>query len=227
MSAPRILALPIALALAVHQWFIWCYAPEAQSGPVQKIFYLHLPLGWWALVSFLTVFVASIGYLWKRDEAWDDLAGAAAEIGVLFAGLALVSGSIWARAEWGHWWLWDPKLTTTLIMWYVYAGYLVLRSAPMGGERRRVVAAVLGVAAFLDVPLVFFATKLWGGVHPVDTARKASGMTAPMWHTVFVGLGAFGLIWLLLLLVRKGQRTRAKQLDARLAERLAAAGEGA
>jgi heme exporter protein C len=227
MTATRILALPIVLALAAHQWFIWKYAPLAQSGPVQKIFYLHLPLGWWALISFFTVFVASIGYLWKRSEVLDDLAGAAAEIGVLFSGLALVSGSIWARAEWGHWWLWDPKLTTTLIMWYVYAGYLVLRASPMGGERRKVVAAVLGVAAFLDVPLVFFATRLWGGVHPAETARKASGMTAQMWHTVFVGLGAFGLVWLLLLLTRRGQRTREKELDARLAERLNSEGEGA
>ena len=187
----RTLSFLAAAALAVHQWFIWSYAPTAQSGPVQKIFYLHLPLAWWALVSFFTVFLSSILYLWKRSEAMDDLAGAAAEIGVLFSGLALVSGSVWARAEWGHWWLWDPKLTTALIMWYVYAGYLVLRASPMGGERRKVVAAVLGVAAFLDVPLVFFATKLWGGVHPADTARKASGMTAEMWHAVFCGACRF------------------------------------
>lgn len=226
MTAIRLLALPAAIALVVHQWFIWQYAPLAQSGIVQKIFYMHLPLAWWALVSFFTVFIASAGFLWKRSEILDDLAGAAAELGVLFATLALISGSIWARAEWGYWWLWDPKLTTTLIMWYVYAGYLVLRSSPLGGERRKVVAAVLGVAAFLDVPLVFFATKLWGGVHPVDTARKASGMTPEMWQTVFVGLVAFGLLWLLLLCTRRRQRSQEKELDARLAEQLNVDGEG-
>lgn len=226
MNLTRILT-PLALAaLAVHQWFIWQYAPVAQSGPVQKIFYLHLPLAWWALVSFFTVFAASILFLWKRSEVWDDLAGAAAEVGVLFSGLALVSGSIWARAEWGHWWLWDPKLTTALIMWYVYAGYLVLRASPLGGERRQIVAAVLGVVAFLDVPLVFFATRLWGGVHPADTARKASGMTGSMWHTVFVGLAAFGVLWLVFLLARRAQRTREKRLDAEMAERLMEDGEG-
>ncbi|SKA70880.1 heme exporter protein C [Paucidesulfovibrio gracilis DSM 16080] len=226
MNLNRILT-PLALAaLAVHQWFIWQYAPVAQSGPVQKIFYLHLPLAWWALVSFFTVFAASILFLWKRSEVWDDLAGAAAEVGVLFSGLALVSGSIWARAEWGHWWLWDPKLTTALIMWYVYAGYLVLRASPLGGERRQIVAAVLGVVAFLDVPLVFFATRLWGGVHPADTARKASGMTGSMWHTVFVGLAAFGVLWLVFLLARRAQRTREKRLDAEMAERLMEDGEG-
>jgi heme exporter protein C len=171
-------------------------------------------------VSFFTVFLASLGYLFKRTVAMDALAGAAAEIGVLFCGLALVSGSIWARAEWGHWWVWDPKLTTTLIMWYVYAGYLVLRAAPMAEERKGLVAAVLGVVAFLDVPLVFFATRLWGGVHPADTARKSSGMTPAMWHTVFAGLVAVGLVWGLLLAVRWAQRRRAERFDARLARQL-------
>lgn len=213
----RILAILAALGLAVQQWFIWQYAPLAQSGVVQKIFYLHLPLAWWGLVSFFVVFAASLGYLFRRTPRLDALAAAAAELGVLLCGLALVSGSIWARAEWGHWWVWDPKLTTTLIMWYVYAGYLVLRAAPVAAERKGLVAAVLGVVAFLDVPLVFFATKLWGGVHPADTARRASGMTAEMWHTVFAGLAAMGLLWLFMLLVRWEQRRREERLQARMA----------
>lgn len=220
MSKTAILALAAAVALAAQQCMIWLYAPLAQSGIVQKIFYIHMPLAWWALVSFLVVFVASLGYLFKRSPGLDALAAAAAELGVLFSGLVLVSGSMWARAEWGHWWLWDPKLTTALIMWYVYAGYLVLRAAPIGRERKGLICAAVGVVAFLDVPLVFFATTLWGGVHPADTARKSSGMTAPMWHTVFAGLVAVGLLWLTLLIIRRSQRRAEARLSAAFARRL-------
>ncbi len=213
----RIFSILAVIAICVQQWFIWSYAPLAQSGVVQKIFYLHLPLAWWGLVSFFVVFCASLAYLFNRSVAMDALAAAAAELGVLFCGLALVSGSIWARAEWGHWWVWDPKLITTLIMWYIYAGYLVLRASSVAGERKGLVSAVLGVVAFLDVPLVFFATKLWGGVHPEDTARKAAGMTAKMWHTVFAGLVAMGIVWGIYLVLRWQQRKKAERLDARMA----------
>ena len=212
----KILAGLAVAALAVHQYMMWAYAPVAQSGPVQKIFYMHLPCSWWALVSFFVVFVSSILFLFKRDGVFDRVAGAAAEIGVLFATLALVTGSVWAKAEWGHWWLWDPKLTTALIMWYVYAGYLVLRSTPMGRDRKALVCAVLGIVAFLDVPLVFFAAKLWGSAHPDGLARKSSGMEVRMWHTVFAGLVAFGFVWGGLLLARIRQLRKQTELEAKL-----------
>lgn len=217
LSKTSILAMAAGVGLAVQHGLIWLVTPEAQSGPVQKIFYMHLPIAWWGLASFLVVFAASLAYLLRRSPRMDALAGAAAELGVLLTTLVLVTGTIWARAEWGHWWVWDPKLTTALIMWYVYAGYLVLRSSPLGRERRALVCAVVGVAAFLDVPLVFFATKLWGGVHPADTAHSASGMTPAMWRTVLVGLGAMGLMWGALLSLRLRQRLAAGRLEALLA----------
>ena len=211
MPNKRILA-PLALAalaaLAVGQWFIWAYAPiEETMGLVQKIFYIHMPLAWWALVSFFVVFCASVRHLMTRSAASDILAGAAAELGVLLSGLALVSGSIWGRAAWNVWWTWDPRLTTTLIMWFVYAGYLVLRGAGgggMGGERRAMVSAVLGVVAFLDVPLVFYSARIWRSVHPAVLASQGGGLEPEMWHTVLVNLAAFGLLWLTLLLLRFG-----------------------
>ncbi len=216
MDKAKLLAILAAPALVLHQWMIWFYAPVAQSGPVQKIFYMHLPCSWWALVSFFIVFGASGLYLITRDDKYDRLAGASAELGVLLATLALGTGSTWARAEWGYWWLWDPKLTTTLIMWYVYAGYLVLRASPVGGSRRALVCAVLGVVAFLDVPLVFFAAKLWGSAHPDGVARQGSGMTAPMWRTFFMGLAAFGLLWGGVLMARVRQFSQRARLDALL-----------
>jgi heme exporter protein C len=212
----KVLAALAAVALLAHQTMIWFYAPVAQSGPVQKIFYMHLPCSWWGLVSFFVVFASSLLFLFKRDPAYDRAAGAAAELGVLFATLSLISGSVWARAEWGHWWIWDPKLTTALIMWYVYAGYLVLRSTPMGRDRKALVCAVLGVVAFLDVPLVFFAAKLWGSAHPDGLARQGSGMEPRMWHTVFAGLVAFGLLWGAMLLTRVGQLARIARLEGML-----------
>ncbi|PKN08315.1 MAG: cytochrome C biogenesis protein CcmC [Deltaproteobacteria bacterium HGW-Deltaproteobacteria-8] len=224
MSSNRnlsILALAALIALIAGQWFIWVYAPiEETMGLVQKIFYIHMPLAWWALVSFFVVFCASIRHLMTRSSGSDILAGSAAELGVLFSGLALISGSVWGRAAWNVWWTWDPRLTTTLIMWFVYAGYLVLRGANMGGERRAMVCAVLGVVAFLDVPLVFYSARIWRSVHPAVLASQGGGMEPEMWHTVLVNLLAFGLLWLTLLVLRFGvgraeERARALMLQGR------------
>ena len=171
MSA--ILAVMALIGLAVSQYFIWVYAPLEQTmGVVQKIFYFHLPLAWWALFSFFLVFVASIVFLIKKDTKWDGLAGAAAESGVLLSALALITGSLWGRAAWNTWWTWDPRLTTTLVMWFVYCGYLVLRTAPINEQKRQKICAALGIVAFLDVPLVFFSARLWRSIHPAVFAAR-------------------------------------------------------
>ena len=174
---PLLLVLLGGAALAVCQWLIFFYAPvEAQLGLMQKVFYTHLPLAWWALISFLVVFVASIVYLIRRSPAADRVCAAAAEVGVLLAGLALVTGMIWARRSWGVWWTWDPRLTTTLVMWFIYAGYLVLRGLDLPPQRKRMICAVVGVVAFLDVPLVFLSARLWRSIHPAVFASKGGGL---------------------------------------------------
>ena len=171
-----ILACVSMALMAVGQYVIWFYAPEEMTmGLVQKIFYSHLPLAWWSFVAFFGVFAASVMVLWTGRECWDVLAGVLAEIGVLFSGLALVTGSIWGRAAWNTWWTWDPRLSTTLVMWFVYAGYLVLRSADVGGTKGAKVRAVLGIVAFLDVPLVFLSARLWRSIHPAVLASKGGG----------------------------------------------------
>lgn len=189
-------ALAGGLALAVCQWLIFHFAPvAAETGVIQKIFYLHLPLAWWALISFFVVFTASILYLMNKKPHWDLLAGAAAEVGVVLAGLALITGSIWARRSWGVWWTWDPRLTTTLIMWFIYAGYLIMRKLDLPENRRRNICAVVGVVAFLDVPLVFFSARLWRSIHPAVFASKDGGMDPDMKLTVIVCVLTFGLLW--------------------------------
>jgi heme exporter protein C len=213
MACVRFLALAAGTALAFCQWLIHGYAPlERTMGQTYKILYLHLPAAWWAMFSFLIVCAASIAYLRRRDPFWDALAGAAAETGALLAALALITGSIWGRHSWGVWWTWDPRLTTTLIMFFLYAGYLVLRRQDIPAERRRLLCAVAGIAAFADVPLVFASARLWQSVHPVVFA-SGGGLEPEMRLTVLACVLASGLLWAALLILRVDL--------ARLEERLA------
>lgn len=206
-----------AVCMAVCQYFIYIYAPvEAVMGLVQKIFYVHLPLSWWGLISFFVIFVYSLVYLKTRNPAHDRVCAAAAEVGVLLASLALITGSLWARHSWGVWWTWDPRLTTTLIMWFVYAGYLVLRGMDLPPARKGIVCAVVGIAAFIDVPLVFLSARLWRSVHPAVFAAKGGGLDPAMLTTVLLCVASFGFIWAALLLTRIGQLAQQERLEALL-----------
>lgn len=194
------------LALVVSQYFIWEYAPrEATMGEVQRIFYFHLPFAWWAFVCFFLVFGASIGVLAGKGMFWDHLAGACGEVGVLFTTLNLISGAAWAKGAWNTWWTWDPRLSTALIMWFVYCAYLVLRSGAAGSLKMRRISAVVGIVAFLDVPLVFFSARLWRSIHPAVFASSGGGLAPEMWHTVVVSVCAWGVMTFVLLYLRTKQ----------------------
>jgi len=203
------------LALAVCQWLIYMYAPlERTMGLVQKIFYLHLPMAWWSMASFLVVCVAGAAYLKTRNRVWDNLAAAAAELGVLLATLALLTGSIWARHSWGVWWTWDPRLTTTLVMWFLYAGYLVFRQQDLTPERKAALCAVIGIVAFIDVPLVFLSARLWHSLHPAVFAAKGGGLEPEMRLTALACVLAFGFLWAGLIGLRATQLRQADRLTA-------------
>lgn len=213
-ALPLLLAVMGGLAFALCQWLIYAYAPvEATLGLSQKIFYVHLPLAWWGLCSFFLVFLGSVSWLWRRRLAADRLALAAAEVGVLLSGLALLTGMFWARRSWGVWWTWDPRLTTTLIMWFIYVGYLVLRGLDVPPMRRSTICAVVGVVAFLDVPLVFLSARLWRSIHPAVFANKEGGLEPQMRMTVFACVTAFGLLWAALVWLRKRQLDLWARLD--------------
>lgn len=215
-----ILALLAGVGLAIAQIFVFVYAPvEATLGPVQKIFYMHLPLAWWALFSFFIVFSASAAWLWRRRPELDNLCAASAEVGLLFSGLALLTGMLWAKKSWGVWWTWDPRLSTTLIMWFIYAAYLLLRHAEMPLERRRVICAVVGIAAFLDVPLVFASARLFRSIHPA-VFGKGGGLTPEMQLTALVSVIAMGLLWLVLILFRWRQLWLQNSLESCLRQKL-------
>lgn len=200
------LAVLGGLALAAAQYFIWIYAPvEATMGVLQKIFYFHLPLAWWGLISFFMVFCASLLFLITRRSVMDRLAQAAAETGLLFSGLALATGSLWAKAAWNTWWTWDPRLSTTLIMWFIYAGYLVLRQSIDNPQKMRALSAVLGIVAFLNVPLVFLSARMWRSIHPAVFGSGGGGLEPEMMTAVMVSIAAWGLLTAAILLFRVRQ----------------------
>ncbi|MDR5708347.1 MAG: cytochrome c biogenesis protein CcsA [Armatimonadota bacterium] len=197
-------ALMVAVSLAWYGSFL--YAPtERVMGQVQRIFYVHLGLWGAALLAFLVTFLSGIQYLRVREAYWDELAGASAEIGVLFNGLVILTGAVWAKPTWGVWWTWEPQLTSTLLQQLVYLGYLVLRAVSEGDRARRL-AAVVGILAFLNLPLVFFSVRLLRGVHPVvfgpDPAGRPTGVEPAMVHALGVTSFAFVLLYSALVRLR-------------------------
>lgn len=205
---------------ALCQYLIFIYAPqEVTMGVVQKIFYLHLPLSWWALFSFLIVCVAGAIFLKTRAPFWDALAAAGAEIGMVLNTLSLLTGSIWARHSWGRWWTWDPRLTTVLILWFLYAACLLLRRLDLPRQQRSTICAVMGIAAFLDVPLVFWSARLWNSIHPAVFAAEKGGLEPEMKLAAFTFVACFGLLWVALLGWRTLQWRSAERLDELAARR--------
>lgn len=210
---PVILAITGALCCAFAQGLIFFYAPvESSLGITQKIFYLHLPLAWWALFSFFLLFLTSAAYIFAKKIYLDSLSAAAAEIGLLFAVLSLITGVIWGKKSWGVWWTWDPRLATTLIMCFIYGAYLIFRGLDMPPARSRLVSAVIGVIAFLDVPLVFFSARIFRSIHPAVFTGQGGGLEPEMKTTIIICIISLGFIWLALFLFRARQLESARRL---------------
>jgi heme exporter protein C len=171
-------------------------------GIVQRIFYIHLPAALTSFLAFLVACVASVGYLVTRRLSWDTVAHASVEIGVLFCTAVLVTGPLWARPVWGAWWPWEPRLTTTLILWLLYVTYLVLRTYGETREQTARMCAILGIIAFLDVPLVYYSVRLWRGIHPVVFGPQGGGIEPRMRDALLVFMAAFAVLYVLLLIHR-------------------------
>ena len=215
------MAITGIIGLAFSQFLIYDYAPlERSMGYAQKIFYYHLPLAWWSFVSFFISFMSAIIYLVKRKTYYDRLSAVSAEIGFLLATLTLITGSIWGRHSWGVWWTWDPRLTTTLVLWFIYAAYLVVRTMPMPTDKRAAVSAVITIIGFLDVPLVFFSARLWRSIHPAVFASKGGGLETQMVHTIIFCVLIFGFIYFPLLAFRLKQVTQMQKLETLRMQRL-------
>jgi len=140
---------------------------ETTMGDAQRVVYVHVAVAWFGLLAFLVMAVAGLLYLLRRDLIWDTWAGAAAEVGWLCCSLTLVTGSLWAHAAWQTWWTWDPRLTTSFILWMVYSGCLLARASVADGHHRARIGAVLALLGAADLPLVVMATRWFRGIHPV------------------------------------------------------------
>ena len=199
----RALTIVTFLLLAVATWMALVYAPtEPLMGHVQRLFYFHMGTVWVATVAFIIVFVASIMYLWKQTRGWDILAYCSAEIGVLFLTITIITGAIWAKPIWGTWWTWDPQLTTTFILWILYIVYLILRSSAGTNTRRAKFAAVFGIIAFIDLPLVYLSVRVMRGISPVVFGPGGGGIEPEMMHAMLVNFAACSLLFIVLLLER-------------------------
>jgi heme exporter protein C len=174
---------------------------DAAQGDVQRIMYVHVPSAWIAYAAFFVTLVGGILYLARRDLAYDRIAAASAEIGLVFTGLTIVSGAIWGKATWGKWWDWDPRLTTTAILFVIYAGYLLLRQSIVDRARRARLAAVLGIVGFINVPVVHFSVLWWRGLHQAPTVLRPGDPTIDhvMLAELIASLLSFSLVYVWLL----------------------------
>ncbi|MDI3269811.1 MAG: cytochrome c biogenesis protein CcsA [Bacillota bacterium] len=176
--------------------------PEAVMGEMVRFLYFHVGSAWVAFLAFGITALASILFLWQRRFLYDQWAAASAEIGVLFTAITLITGMFWARAVWNVWWRWEPRLTTTLILWFIFVAYLLIRSAIEDRQRRGVVAAVVGLVGFANVPLVYLASRLWGGFHPAG-AHLEGRMVVALLVSVLAFTVLYGYLFLLALRVRR------------------------
>jgi heme exporter protein C len=194
----RALGWLAAIGLGIGLVMAFGVAPrEATQGNVQRIMYVHPPLAWVAYVAFAVVAVASVVYLVRRQPAADRLAHASAEVGVIFTGLAIATGSIWGKPTWGTWWTWDARLTSVAILFVMYVGYLLLRGTIDDRDRAARYCAVLGIVAALDMPLVHFSVYWWRTLHQPPSLMKPggfSGSAAILWP-LLVNLGAFTVLY--------------------------------
>jgi heme exporter protein C len=188
-------------------------APDRDMGHLQKIMYVHVPTAWAGLVAFFLVFVSSLLYLWRREARYDLFAAATAEVGVVLTALTLALGSIWGKPTWGVWWTWDPRLTSTAVLLFLYAGYLALRAFTDEPERRARWSAAAGVLAFLNVPIVYMSVRWWRTLHQI----QSSPATLDPAYTLSLRLN--GIALLLILAYFASRRYQAGKAEAMLADR--------
>lgn len=211
LSAVALLSLAGVYLLAL------AYTPvEARQGLAQKIFYLHVPAAWSALLAFSLVGLASALYLWLHDPRLDRFAAASAEVGVAFSAVMLTTGPIWAKPIWGTWWTWDARLTLTLFLFFLFVGYLALRAAVQDpGERARF-SAVVGILGMLLVPFIHLSVYLFRTLHPQPIVLKPSAPSLPpeMLHTLLISFAVFTLLYVGFVTARYGLALAEEARDA-------------
>ncbi|MEZ5333859.1 MAG: cytochrome c biogenesis protein [Methanolobus sp.] len=221
----RLLAIITAPVMLIAIGMIFFYVPQMKgnAGDILdssfKIFYFHLPIAMVAYLAFTVVFITSIMQLKTNSRRWDIVAHSAAEVGVIFAFLVLVTGSIWAKATWGWYWIWEPRLTTSLALFLVYLAYIMLRQALEEPEKRARLAAVFGIVGFLSVPLSFFSIRLWRSAHPLMFGSSSYGGSGgglegtTLQMTLAVNMLAFALLFASMLVYRINNEALKEEIE--------------
>lgn len=206
------LGLVLAVA-ALYLVFMWV-PTEANQGIVQRIFYFHVPSAWVAFLAFFVVFLGGVVYLWKHDPRWDVVAYSAAEIGVVFTTITLITGVVWAKPIWFVWWTWDARLTSTLVLWLMYVAYILVR-AYSPASQAPAFGAILGILGFVDVPIVYFSVRWWRVQHPAPVIGGGpdAGLPGSMLLTLMVSLAAFTVLFALLLRLRYSLRQMEGEIE--------------
>lgn len=204
------------MAVTLYMIFIWV-PTEQNLGVSQRIFYFHVPLAWLGMISILVVAVGSFMHLATGKEHWDSLAYSTAELGVIFATLILVTGAIWAKPVWGVWWTWDAKLTTTLVLWFIYVGYLMVRAySPQGSQGKRY-ASVVALLGAIDAPIIYLASVWWRTAHPdlnVGPLADSDNTLDPrIGLTLLVSMVTFTVFYVYMLMERYALRRTEVALD--------------
>lgn len=201
----RLLGFAVLIGLILDVLMIFAWSPtDSSMGWVQKIMYIHVPSAWTSFLSITVAFLFSLLYLWKRREQFDIIALSAVEIGVIFCGLALITGSIWARPTWNTYWTWDARLTTTLILFLIFSGYLLLRRFSEPGDQQARLSAVVAIIGFLDIPLIHLSVVWWRTLHQPSTvfSPKQNVIDDQILVTLIFSVSVFSILFLFLLLNR-------------------------
>ena len=204
-----VLHVATLLTMAFALWMMFAWVPtDINQGVVQRILYLHVPSAWASMVAIVGVAAASIIYLISKDERWDRLAVSMAEVGVMFGGVMLISGMIWAKPVWGVWWTGEAKLTTALILFFIYVAYLMFRAYFPAGEQRMRLSAIIAIIGAIDTPIIYYASELWQEAHPPlvvgPIAEEENLVAAQIGLTLLVSVIAFTFLFFSLLTERIG-----------------------
>ena len=210
----------LAALVVLAMFGLWGAPPDRVQSDAQRLMYLHVPSAWIAYLAFGVTALSSALYLWRRTRSlvWDRLAGASAELGVLFTALTLILGSLWGRPVWGVWWAWDARLVTTAVLFFLYVGYLALRRVPSSVETRAKRSAIAALIAFVDVPIVHFSVNWWRTLHQqatVFTPSLNAHIHGVMAFTLWWGVLAFTLVYVYLLDKRYRLEALEEDRDAR------------
>src|SRR5688572_2821026 len=213
----------IGAVIATQVYAILTSPAEGDMGHLQKIMYVHVPAAWMTFLAFFVVLVFSTRYLWSGRENDDLLAAAAAEVGAVFNGLTLLLGMIWGRPAWGVWWVWDARLTSTLVLFLIFVGYLALRAFVDDPHRKARWSAAVGAIGAINVPIVYMSVKWWRTLHQ----PPSSSSTLDPAYTLGLRLNAIAFLLLLIYFIRK--RYEIARLDRaieQVAEATAMGGRG-